>query len=162
MADEQRRSIFIYNLLATVLKNRPLLVLKATKEFNGYECFRELISSNEPLNKNRTMSLLSIIMNWPAFSTKMSYLSQVMKLETAFDEYERAGSTLPEEIRSAVLLRSLTGQIKTWIQLQIDDTTTYNEIRESVLGYERSTTKWNETMVLGSSMASADTGGPGS
>ena len=87
--EEKRRSIFLCNMLASVLRNRPLLVLKAIKNFNGYECFRELVSSNEPLNKNRSMSLLSVIMNWPTFSPTVSYLSQIMKLESAFEEYER-------------------------------------------------------------------------
>eukprot|EP00435_Cladocopium_sp_Y103_P066396 s333_g28.t1 len=138
------------------------MLLKAVKDFNGYECYRELIVSNEPQNKNRSMSLLNAIMNWPSFSNRVSLMSQVMKLEAVFSEYEKLGSALAEEIRSAVLLRCLVGQIKTWIQLQLTDTTTYGQIRESVLSYERSTTKWSETMVLGFSNTSnaPDTSAP--
>lgn len=77
-------------------------------------------------------------------------ISQVMKLEQAFAEYEKLGDILPETIRSAVLLRCLTGQLKTWVQLQLGESTKYSsEIREGVLSYERSTTKWSESMVLG-------------
>ena len=61
-SDEQKRCIFLYSLLASVLKNRPLMLLKSVKDFNGYECYRELIVSNEPQNKNRSMSLLNAIM----------------------------------------------------------------------------------------------------
>ena len=138
------------------------MLLKSVKDFNGYECYRQLIVSNEPQNKNRSMSLLNAIMNWPSFSNKISLMSQVMKLESAFSEYEKLGSALSEELRSAVLLRCLVGQIKTWIQLQLTDSTTYLQIRESVLSYERSTTKWSETMVLGfsNSANSADTSAP--
>ena len=161
-SDEQKRCIFLYSLLASVLKNRPLVLLKSVKDFNGYECYRELIASNEPQNKNRSMSLLNAIMNWPSFSNKASLLAQVMKLEAAFNEYDRLGTALSEELRSAVLLRCLVGQIKTWIQLQLTDSTTYLQIRESVLSYERSTTRWSETMVLGfsNSSNSADTSAP--
>ena len=161
-SDEQKRCIFLYSLLASALNNRPLMLLKSVKDFNGYECYRQLIVSNEPQNKNRSMSLLNAIMNWPSFSNKISLMSQVMKLESAFSEYEKLGSALSEELRSAVLLRCLVGQIKTWIQLQLTDSTTYLQIRESVLSYERSTTKWSETMVLGfsNSANSADTSAP--
>ena len=70
------------------------------------------------------------------------------------------GSKLAEELRTAVLLRSVTGQLKVWLQLQIDDTFGYDKVRELILSYERSTAKWTEQMVLGTSMASTDTGGP--
>ena len=96
-SDEQKRCIFLYSLLASVLKNRPLVLLKSVKDFNGYECYRELIASNEPQNKNRSMSLLNAIMNWPSFSNKASLLSQVMKLEAAFNEYDRLGNGISED-----------------------------------------------------------------
>ena len=101
-------------------------------------------------------------MNWPSFPNKASLLSQVMKLEAAFSEYDRLGIALSEKLRSAVLLRCLVGQLKTWIQFQLTDSTTYLQIRESVLSYERSTTRWSETMVLGfnNSSNSADTSAP--
>ena len=147
---EMRRGSFLYGLLASLLKQRPLMVLKAVGEANGYEAYRQLIASNEPHSKNRSMSLLNLIMNWPSFNAKSSLLSQIMKLENAYAEYERLGTALAEEIRSAVLMRCLTGQLKVWLQLQINETTTYLRLRELIVGYERSTSKWTESMVLGS------------
>ena len=67
---------------------------------------------------------------------------------------------MAEELRTAVLLRSVTGQLKVWLQLQIDDTFGYDRVRELILSYERSTAKWTEQMVLGTSMASTDTSAP--
>ena len=148
-SEEQKRSIFMYGLMAALLKGRPLLMLKAVKNFNGYEGYRQLVLSNEPKRQNRSMSLLNVIMTWPQFSPKTSMISQVMKLESAFLEYEKLGDPLPETIRAAVLLRCLTGQLKTWMQLQLGESTKYSDIREGVLSYERSTTKWSESMVLG-------------
>ena len=101
------------------------------------------------MSQNRSMSLLNVIMTWPQFSPKTSMISQVMKLESAFQEYEKLGDVLPETTRSAVLLRCLTGQLKTWMQVQLGESTKYSEIREGVLCYERSTTRWSESMVLG-------------
>ena len=85
-SEEQRRSIFMYGLMAALLKGRPLLMLKAVKNFNGYEGYRQLVLSNEPKSQNRSMSLLNVIMTWPQFSPKTSMISQVMKLEQAFAE----------------------------------------------------------------------------
>ena len=146
---EMRRGSFLYGLLASLLKQRPLMVLKAVGEANGYEAYRQLICANEPHSKNRSMSLLNLIMNWPSFSGKGSLLSQIMKLENAYSEYERLGTPLAEEIRSAVLMRCITGQLKVWLQLQITEATTYNQLRELVISYERSTSRWTESMVLG-------------
>ena len=148
-SEGQKRSTFMYGLMAALLKGRPLLMLKAVKNFNGYEGYRQLVLSNEPKSQNRSMSLLNVIMTWPQFSPKTAMISQVMKLESAFMEYEKLGDPLPETIRAAVLLRCLTGQLKTWMQLQLGESTKYSDIREGVLSHERSTTKWSESMVLG-------------
>ena len=111
------------------------------------------------MNKNRALSLLNVIMNWPKFSGKASFLSQILRLENAFYEYDKLGTKLAEELRTAVLLRSVTGELKVWLQLQIDDTFGYDRVRELILSYERSTAKWTEQMVLGTSMT-ADTSAP--
>ena len=146
---EQKRSVFLYGLLASLVKQRPLLVVKQVKMSNGYEAYRQLIQSCEPLNKNRAMSLLSIIMNWPAFNSKASLLSQVLRLETAYAEYEKLGNKLADDIKAAVLLRSVTGNVKPWLQLQVNDKTSFSQLRELVLTYDQQTTRWSESMVLG-------------
>jgi len=100
---EQKGTVFLYGLLASLVKQGPLLVVKQVKMSNGYEAYRQLIQSCEPLNKNRAMSLLSIIMNWPVFNSKASLLSQVLRLETAYAECEKRGNKLTDEIKAAVL-----------------------------------------------------------
>eukprot|EP00435_Cladocopium_sp_Y103_P046587 s470_g13.t1 len=104
---EEKRSVFLYGLSASLVKQRPLLVVKQVKMSNGYDAYRQLIQSCEPLNKNRAMNLLSIIMNWPAFNSKASLLSQVLRLETAYAEYEKLGNKLADDIKAAVLLRTM-------------------------------------------------------
>ena len=37
---EQKRSVFLYGLLASLVKQRPLLVVKQMKMSNGYEAYR--------------------------------------------------------------------------------------------------------------------------
>ena len=152
--DEKKRGALLYSLLASLTKQRPLMVVRSVLNNNGLEAYRQLLLSNEPVNKNRALSLLNVIMNWPQFNGKASFLSQILRLENAFYEYDKLGSKLAEELRTAVLLRSVTGQLKVWL-----DSFGYDKVRELILSYERSTAKWTEQMVLGTSMAS-DTSAP--
>jgi hypothetical protein len=93
------------------------------------------------------MSLLSIIMNWPAFNLKASLLSQVLRLETTYAECEKLGNKLADDIKAAVLLRSVTGNVKPWLQLRANDKTTFSQLRELVLTYDQQVQ--DESMVLG-------------
>ena len=45
-------------------------------------------------------------MAWPQINGKVSLLSQILRLENAFYEYDKLGSKLAEELRTAVLLRT--------------------------------------------------------
>ncbi len=100
------------------------------------------------------MGLLSCILSWPSFSSKSTYLSQILKFETAVNEFEKTGEKVSDSIKSAVLMRSVTGNLKTWLQLRLTDSTSYSELRESILAFERSTTKWVDAMMPGGEMAS--------
>ena len=126
------------------------MVVRHTAGSNGLEAYRALIQQNEPLTKNRSMGLLNVIMIWPQFSGKTSLMQQVLKLEHAYTEYEKLGSKLNDDLKTAILMRSVTGQLKTWLQLQVTESTTYSKVREMILMYDASTTRWSEQMVLGS------------
>ena len=157
--DAKKRGALLYSLLASLVKQRPLMVVRSVLNNNGLSAYRQLLLSNEPVNKDRALSLLNVIMNWPQFSGKASFLSQILRLENAFYEFAKLGTKLAEELSTAVLLRSVTGQLKVWLQLQIDDTFGYDRVRELILSYERSTAKWTEQMVLSTSMT-ADASAP--
>ena len=157
---ERQRNAFLYSMLSSLLRQRPLLVVKQIAGCNGLEAYRTLIQQNEPVSKNRSMGLLNIIMNWPQFGGKQSLMQQVLKLEHAFNEYEKLGSRLNDDLKTAILMRSVTGQLKVWLQLQVTESTTYSRVREMVIQYDVSTTKWSEQMVLGHDTAGSSTDGP--
>ena len=100
-------------------------------------------------------------MQWPSFDMKSAILPQILKLEDSFREYEKIASTLAEEIRFAVLMKCLGGQLKTYLQVSLQDSTTYDELREAAIRYDQSTIRWTNAMALGSAVASpADTAIP--
>ena len=155
-----RRSAFLYGLLASLLRNRPLLLLKGIEQGNGLEAVRQLFRTCQPSSRNRSLGLLHLIMQWPNFDMRSAILPQILKLEDSFREYEKIAKTLAEEIRFAVLLKRLGGQLKTYLQLTLKETTTYEELREAALRYDQSTIKWTQAMSLGSAVTSNDTATP--
>ena len=52
-------------------------------------------------------------------------------------------------------MRCITGELKTWLQLQVAESGSYTDLREAIIKYDQATQKWNEAMILG-----AESGGP--
>ena len=148
--EEKQRSKFLYALLASLVKYRPLAMIRQVKESNGMEAYRLLIQSLEPTSKNRALGLLTMILEWKPFEMKKgSILGQVLRLEEAFAEYEKTGSRLEDNIRFAVLMRCVGGQLKTWLQLNVAESQDYQKLREAIIQYDNATMRWTNVMMLG-------------
>ena len=92
---ERQRSTFLYSLLASLVRQRPLALVRQVKESNGMEAYRMLIKSLEPASKNRSLGLLTMILEWKPFDMKKgSILGQLLRLEEAYTEYEKTGAKL--------------------------------------------------------------------
>ena len=46
----------------------------------------------------------------------------------------------------------MTGQLKTYLNVTIQEDTSYDRLREAILQYDQATIKWSNTMALGSSL----------
>ena len=130
--EKTKRSAFLHGLLASLLKNRPLMLLKGVEQGNGLEAVRQLFRTCQPSSRNRSLALLHLIMQWPNFDMRAALLPQILKLEDSFREYEKIASPLADELRFAVLTKCLSGQLKTYLQVTLKDSTTYEELREGV------------------------------
>ena len=139
--------MFFYSLVSSLLRQRALLVVRQVSGCNGLEAYRSLIQQNEPISKDRSMGLLHVIMNSHAFSGKLFLMQHVFRREHAYSEYEKLGSRLNDDLKTAILMRSVRGQLKTWRQLQVTESTTYARVGEMILLYDASATKWSEQMV---------------
>ena len=53
--EERQRGSFLYALLASLVRQRPLSLIKQIKEANGLEAYRMLVQSLEPASKNRSL-----------------------------------------------------------------------------------------------------------
>ena len=129
------------------------MLLKCVEQGNSLEAVRQLFRTCQPSSRNRSLALLHLIMQWPNFDMRSALLPQILKLEDSFREYEKIASSLAEEIRFAVLMKCLGGQLKTYLQVTLKDSTTYDELREAALRYDQSTITWTQSMSLGASVS---------
>ena len=72
-----------------------------------------------------------------------SLQTQLLRLEKAFDETRKAGTPLADELKTAILLRCISGSLETHLNLNMKDGTKYLEVREEVLRWDRAQQKWN-------------------
>ena len=73
---------YLYSILASLVRQRPLALIKQVKQANGLEAYRLLINSLEPASKNRSLGLLTMVLEWGAFDGKKGNLpNQLLKLE---------------------------------------------------------------------------------
>ena len=134
--DRTKRSGFLYGLLASLMRQRPLLLLKGVEQGNGVEAVRQLFKTCQPTSRNRALALLHLIMQWPNYDMRNALLPQVLKMEDSFREYEKIASPLNEELKCAVLMKCLGSQLKTFLQVTMKETTSYEELREAALRFK--------------------------
>ena len=145
----KNRSFKLYAILAGILKNRPLRLLRQTPNSNGLEVWRQLHSLYAPKTKVRSMAILSAIMGYPAFTKDRTLVEQLQTLERLGDEYYKtAGVNIAEDILLTTLVRSLPRQVQQHIQLGMDDNTTYQQVRDRVVAYERVSSSWTKDKIL--------------
>ena len=142
-AETRQRSAKLYGLLASLVKNRALGIIRAAPAGDGFEALRQLTISMRPNIQSRGLALLTSVTAWPGFSMNKPLQTQLLRLEEAFDETRKAGTPLADELKTAILLRCISGSLKTHLNLNMKDGTKYLEVREEVLRWDRAQQKWN-------------------
>ncbi|CAE7741818.1 unnamed protein product [Symbiodinium sp. KB8] len=142
------RSRQLYGILSTLLKGRPLQVLRLTQNQHGYEVMRVLHQTFQPRTRSRAMAIISAIMATPAFNKQSTIREQVHAFERACSEYLKAsGKEVSEDIKFSILLRSLPKYLRDHINLSLTEDTTYVQVREQILQFENVTQSWNPSRV---------------
>ena len=142
------RSKRLYAILSGLLQHRPLKLLKQVPESNGLEVWRQLCTLFTPRTKSRALGLLSALMSHPPFSRERTIHEQIQGLDRIADEYRRSsGSDVNEDILLTTLVKALPKQLQQHIQLNLSETSTYGEIKEKVIAYERLNTTWSREKV---------------
>ena len=138
------RSRQLYGILSTLLKGRPLQVLRLTQSQHGYEVMRVLHQTFQPRTRSRAMAIISAIMATPAFNKQSTIREQVHAFERAC---AASGKEVSEDIKFSILLRSLPKYLRDHINLSLTEDTTYVQVREQILQFENVTQSWNPSRV---------------
>ena len=73
---------------------------------------------------------------------KNSIMSQLVRLEEHFVQFEKMGGKLTDEMKSAVVLKCVSAPLKIRLNLSLNESSTYAQIREVIKAYDTATTKW--------------------
>ena len=147
--DTKARSCKLYAILAGIFRNRPLRLLRQIPSNNGLETWRQLHNLFTPKTKASSMALLSAIMSFPAFKSDRTLLEQVQTLERLGDEYQKtSGNNIADDILLTTLIRALPRAVQQHIQLGMTNSTTYQEVKDKVVAYERVSSTWTREKIL--------------
>ena len=70
-------------------------------------------------------------------------------LERLGDEYQKTtGTNISEDILQTILVRSFPKAVQKHIQLGMTNTTSYQEVRERVVAYEKVSSTWSKDRIL--------------
>ena len=86
--------------------------MKAVEDSNGFDAWRSFNKASKPTSKARDLALLGAATTLPAFSMNSALQPQLLKLEEVFDETVKSGTTIQKELKCAILLRCVGGQLK--------------------------------------------------
>ncbi|CAE7449106.1 unnamed protein product [Symbiodinium sp. KB8] len=159
------RSQQLYSILCSLLKGKALSIVRQTDNQRGYEALRLLLMQYQPPSKVRSLGILSALTTIKSFDHKQPVLPQLLELERAFEEYQRAsGEPVQESLKSALLLRSISASMRAHIAASMDENASYSTLRECVLKFERTQFKWTGMHVFSPdglfASSSADPNGP--
>ena len=150
-AETQARSFQLYALLSALIKGRAFQIVKQVSLQRGYEALRMLLLQFQPPSKVRSLGILSALTQLKGFNTKEPYLPQILELERGFEQYELAsGEAVQASLKSALLLRSLSGVMRQHISASLPEDASYTTLREAILRYERTQFKWGTHNLFGS------------
>ena len=147
MTDEMvARSQRIFSLLCSLLKGRPLLLVRSCEETKaGYEAVRILRNSMEPREKSRSLALMRQLAAW-RFDEKGGMHEQLVRYEEALKAYEvSSGQAFPEDLVLATVVGGLKEPLRSQVQLKMTSATKYVDVRSWVLQYESLSTPWGFT-----------------
>eukprot|EP00435_Cladocopium_sp_Y103_P025937 s2422_g6.t1 len=132
---EQELSVKLFAILASYLKGKCFSLVKSfCKSRDGFKLWRALIAEFEPSTRQRSLALAQTLSNYPAFVNSKSTMH----------------GADPE-------LRDAWQRLREYLQLTITDRTTYGQLKETMLSYDKACKSWIPEAVLKSLQSSTAT-----
>jgi hypothetical protein len=143
-AETRHRSTELCSLLASLVRNRAVSVARAIPNSDGYEALRQFILNLKPTTHTRGLALLSAI---TSAITGKPLLSQLIKLEEMFEETRKSGTPVQAELKAAIVLTGISGPLTTQLNLMLDGSAKYADVRDQILRWDRSQQKWTGLVI---------------
>ena len=144
----KQASLRFYGILVSYMEGRPLQMIRHVPKQNGFKAWSVLLREMEPSTRQRGLALLTQLSR-VSFSEQKSISEQLPSYESLVTEYERVSqSKYPEDAKIAAILLGLPSTLRTHLQMQITETTTYESLKDKIMHYESVTTKWDSTNSL--------------
>ena len=147
---EQDLARRLFAVLTSYLRGkRSHMVRSEMKSKDGFRLWYNLIQEFRPSTRQRSLALAQALSTYPKFPQEKSALECILQYEQVVQQFEESiGSTYPDELKAATIIRCCAPRLREQLQLSISDSSSYREIREKVTSYERVTRSWNQEQVL--------------
>ena len=120
--EEKSRALRLYSVFTSVLRGKPLGLLRQQEDRNVLEVYRQLLQQFQPSSKSRALSLLSAYMQAPMFVKEKRLHEQVLGLERLRSEYQKcAGVNVSDDLALPILVRCLPNHIKAACAVTVAD-----------------------------------------
>ena len=156
-SDKGRRAVKLYSVLSSYLKNRPLKILRSVLNNDGFEVWRKLTVELQPTSRSRSLAMAQALVSFPSMSKGASLYDYVLTYEKLVDEYEKlSGLRYDPNLKIGTLLKGIPNDLKRTLLFDMDDKTTYEQMRSRLLEYERSSQTWSAENILSSLSVQSD------
>ena len=157
----QGRARELYAVLLSFVRNRPAKLVRAVPQQNGYEAWRQLMVEMMPSSRQRQLALVTQLTS-TRLDPRRSLSEQLGKYEELIREYERvAGTRYAEDLMISTLVSAAPAALQAQLHMSLGPDTTYLQVRDKILLYERSTARWQSgTSLAMPSLHTGDTATP--
>ena len=156
-SEKGRRAVKLYSVLSSYLKNRPLKILRSVLNNDGFEVWRKITVELQPTSRSRSLAMAQALVSFPSMSKGASLYDYVLTYEKLVDEYEKlSGLRYDPNLRIGTLLKGIPNDLKRTLLFDMDDKTTYEQMRSRLLEDERSNQTWSAENILSSLSVQSD------
>ena len=140
----------LYSILASYLRGPAgQLVRKESESRNGFRVWQSLQRLFIPRTRQRTMALGQAIAQHPNFSGAKSMVNNLLHLEQLLEQYQYAsGHAMAEDLVISALLKCVDNPTRKHVQLTIDESTTYEQLKEMLIQYGRNSRTWSSDTIM--------------
>ena len=139
-----------FAILSSHLRGRCGSLVRAhSKDKDGFALWYDLLGEFLPSTKQRSLSLAQALSQYPNFSGKQSMMESILQFEQLVQAYETSSSqTYPKDLMTATLLRCAPTKIRDHLQLSLREDSSYADVREAMLSYERVTRGYTQEQIM--------------